>query len=253
MQGKPLVNSISMKEGEEAFLHHARLVRAYGAAVVVMAFDEAGPGRHQGAQGRDLHPRLQAPDRTGRLSARGHHLRPQRLRGRHRHRGAQQLRRRLHRGDRRDHRDAAACPYFRRRLEPVLLVSRQRAGARGHARGVPLPRHPGAAWTWASSMPASSPSTTRSSRSCARPARMSCSTACPGRRHRHRAHAGDRRALQGHGRQGSQGARSRLARMAGREAAFRMRWSTASPNSSTPTPRKRGWRPSARCMSSKAR
>lgn len=42
VQGKPLVNSISMKEGEEAFLHHARLVRAYGAAVVVMAFDEEG-------------------------------------------------------------------------------------------------------------------------------------------------------------------------------------------------------------------
>ena len=42
VQGKPLVNSISMKEGEEAFLHHARLCRAYGAAVVVMAFDEVG-------------------------------------------------------------------------------------------------------------------------------------------------------------------------------------------------------------------
>ncbi|WP_331372372.1 methionine synthase [Sinorhizobium chiapasense] len=42
VQGKALVNSISLKEGEEAFLHHARLVRAYGAAVVVMAFDESG-------------------------------------------------------------------------------------------------------------------------------------------------------------------------------------------------------------------
>ncbi len=42
VQGKPLVNSISMKEGEEAFIHHAKLVRAYGAAVVVMAFDEVG-------------------------------------------------------------------------------------------------------------------------------------------------------------------------------------------------------------------
>jgi 5-methyltetrahydrofolate--homocysteine methyltransferase len=42
VQGKPLVNSISMKEGEEAFLRVARLVRAYGAAVVVMAFDEQG-------------------------------------------------------------------------------------------------------------------------------------------------------------------------------------------------------------------
>ncbi len=42
VQGKALVNSISMKEGEEAFLRVARLVRAYGAAVVVMAFDEQG-------------------------------------------------------------------------------------------------------------------------------------------------------------------------------------------------------------------
>ncbi|MDW6023542.1 methionine synthase [Mesorhizobium sp. BAC0120] len=42
VQGKPIVNSISMKEGEEPFLHHARLCRMYGAAVVVMAFDEAG-------------------------------------------------------------------------------------------------------------------------------------------------------------------------------------------------------------------
>jgi 5-methyltetrahydrofolate--homocysteine methyltransferase len=42
VQGKPLVNSISMKEGEEAFLRQARLCRAYGAAVVVMAFDEQG-------------------------------------------------------------------------------------------------------------------------------------------------------------------------------------------------------------------
>ncbi len=41
-QGKPVVNSISLKEGEEAFLEHARLVRRYGAAAVVMAFDETG-------------------------------------------------------------------------------------------------------------------------------------------------------------------------------------------------------------------
>ena len=42
VQGKSIVNSISMKEGEEEFLRQARLVRAYGAAVVVMAFDEQG-------------------------------------------------------------------------------------------------------------------------------------------------------------------------------------------------------------------
>jgi 5-methyltetrahydrofolate--homocysteine methyltransferase len=42
IQGKGIVNSISMKEGEAAFLHHAKLAMRYGAAVVVMAFDEAG-------------------------------------------------------------------------------------------------------------------------------------------------------------------------------------------------------------------
>ncbi|MFV0245034.1 MAG: methionine synthase [Qingshengfaniella sp.] len=42
VQGKPVVNSISLKEGEDAFRHHAGLCLAYGAAVVVMAFDEAG-------------------------------------------------------------------------------------------------------------------------------------------------------------------------------------------------------------------
>ena len=42
IQGKGVVNSISMKEGEAAFLHQARLLRRYGAAVIVMAFDEEG-------------------------------------------------------------------------------------------------------------------------------------------------------------------------------------------------------------------
>src|SRR5699024_3321786 len=42
IQGKPIVNSISMKEGEEPFRQNARLCKKYGAAVVVMAFDETG-------------------------------------------------------------------------------------------------------------------------------------------------------------------------------------------------------------------
>jgi len=42
VQGKAIVNSISLKEGEDAFRHHARLIRRYGAAAVVMAFDEKG-------------------------------------------------------------------------------------------------------------------------------------------------------------------------------------------------------------------
>src|ERR1041385_5133785 len=42
VQGKPVVNSISMKEGVEKFIHEARIARRHGAAVVVMAFDEVG-------------------------------------------------------------------------------------------------------------------------------------------------------------------------------------------------------------------
>lgn len=42
LQGKSVVNSISLKEGEEKFLEHARIIRQYGAAAVVMAFDEKG-------------------------------------------------------------------------------------------------------------------------------------------------------------------------------------------------------------------
>ena len=42
VQGKPVVNSISLKEGEAAFIDQARLIKRYGAAVVVMAFDEDG-------------------------------------------------------------------------------------------------------------------------------------------------------------------------------------------------------------------
>src|SRR5690606_31572949 len=42
IQGKGVVNSISLKEGKETFMHHAKLIKRYGAAVIVMAFDENG-------------------------------------------------------------------------------------------------------------------------------------------------------------------------------------------------------------------
>jgi 5-methyltetrahydrofolate--homocysteine methyltransferase len=42
VQGKGVVNSISLKEGKDAFVHHAKLIKRYGAAVIVMAFDEEG-------------------------------------------------------------------------------------------------------------------------------------------------------------------------------------------------------------------
>ncbi len=41
-QGKSVVNSISLKEGEEQFIHHAKLIKRYGAAAIIMAFDEKG-------------------------------------------------------------------------------------------------------------------------------------------------------------------------------------------------------------------
>ncbi|MEO7423005.1 MAG: homocysteine S-methyltransferase family protein, partial [Ornithinibacter sp.] len=59
-QGKAIINSISMKEGEGPFLHQARLARKYGAAVVVMAFDEAG-------QADDLERRKEICSRAYRL------------------------------------------------------------------------------------------------------------------------------------------------------------------------------------------
>ena len=42
VQGKSVVNSISLKEGEEAFIYHAKLIKRYGAAAIIMAFDEVG-------------------------------------------------------------------------------------------------------------------------------------------------------------------------------------------------------------------
>jgi len=42
VQGKSIVNSISLKSGEDEFIHHAKLIKKYGAATVVMAFDENG-------------------------------------------------------------------------------------------------------------------------------------------------------------------------------------------------------------------
>ena len=54
-QGKCIVNSISLKEGEQEFLQRAATVKRYGAAVVVMAFDE------EGQVGRQLYIHIRSP------------------------------------------------------------------------------------------------------------------------------------------------------------------------------------------------
>ncbi len=60
VQGKPVVNSISLKEGEQPFVEQARLIRRYGAAVIVMAFDEQG-------QAETLQRRIEICDRAHRI------------------------------------------------------------------------------------------------------------------------------------------------------------------------------------------
>ena len=173
-----------------------------------------GPGRHVRAEGLDLLPRLQASDGKGWLSARGHRLRPEHLRRRDRHRGAQRLWRRLHRGDAADPPDAAPRAHLRRRLQPVVLVPRQRAGARGDARGVPLSRHPGGHGHGdRQRRPARGLRDDRAG--AARGLRGRRAQPPPGR---NRAPARHRRALPRQGRDGSEAAGPRMARVAGREA-----------------------------------
>ena len=108
LQGKGVVNSISLKEGEGPFLAQARRVRDYGAAVVVMAFDEQGQADTVERKVSICERCYRLLTRAGRLPGRGHHLRPEHLRGRDRHRAARPLRARFHRGDARV--SAQRCP-----------------------------------------------------------------------------------------------------------------------------------------------
>ena len=142
VQGKGIVNSISLKEGEADFLAKARLVQRYGAGVVVMAFDEKG-------QADTVERKVAICQRAYRLLTEQvglrperHHLRPEHPGHRHRHRGARRLRHRLHRGDPAHQGDLPRRQDQRRRQQPVVLVPRQRRGARGDPLGVPLPRDP---------------------------------------------------------------------------------------------------------------
>jgi 5-methyltetrahydrofolate--homocysteine methyltransferase len=98
VQGKPIVNSISMKEGEDAFLEQARLCRKYGAAVVVMAFDEQGQADNSSGAG-DLRAAYRIlVDEVG-FPAEDIIIDPNIFAVATGHRGARGLRHRLHRGD----------------------------------------------------------------------------------------------------------------------------------------------------------
>ena len=89
VQGKAIVNSISLKEGEEQVPRQARLVRRYGAACVVMMFDEEGQATTVEHKRPHRPPGLPLAHRASGHAAGRHHLRSQHPGRRHGHGGAQ--------------------------------------------------------------------------------------------------------------------------------------------------------------------
>ena len=103
----------------------------------------ARPGGHRRPQGRDLRARLPPARGRGRVQARGHRLRPEHPRHRDGDGGARRLREGVHRGRPADQGALPGREDLGRRLEPLLLVPRQRGRPRGDPLGLPLPRHSG--------------------------------------------------------------------------------------------------------------
>lgn len=89
LQGKGIVNSISLKEGEAPFMAQAKKVRRYGAAVVVMAFDKQGQADTVARKVKHSLPtRLPDIDRAAALSTTDIIFKPQRVCHSHQHRRA---------------------------------------------------------------------------------------------------------------------------------------------------------------------
>ncbi len=179
VQGKAIVNSISLKEGEEPFLRQARLVRKYGAAAVVMAFDEDG-------QADSLERRKQICSRAYRLLTEEVGFPAEDIIfdpnvfavatgiEEHASYGLDFIE-----ATRWIKENLPGRQGLGRHLQRLVQLPRQQPGARGDPRRLPLPRHRAPASTWASSTPVPWPSTTRSTPSCASASRTSCSTADP--------------------------------------------------------------------------
>ena len=156
-RGKGIVNSISLKEGEEPFLAQARRIRDYGAGGRRDGLRRGGAGDRRRAARRDLRARLRPAHRQVGFAPEDLIFDPNILAvatGIAEHDGyAQSFLEALPR-------DQGALPrvaHERRHLEPQLLVPRQRRSPRGDARRLPLPRDRAPASTWGSSTPASSP------------------------------------------------------------------------------------------------
>jgi 5-methyltetrahydrofolate--homocysteine methyltransferase len=134
VQGKPIVNSISLKSGEAEFIHQAKLARRYGAAVIVMAFDEKG-------QADTLARKTSICERCYRILTEQVGFPPEDIifdpnifavaTGIEEHNTYG-----------RDYIEAVACGRWRW-IQLLVLLPRQRSGARGDAHRVPLSRHQG--------------------------------------------------------------------------------------------------------------
>ena len=177
IQGKAVVNSISLKEGEEPFLEHARLCRKYGAAAVVMAFDEDG-------QADSLARRIAICERAYRIlveevgfPAEDIIFDPNVFAVGDRHRGARDVRPGLHRGHPLDQ-ETCRAPAVSGGISNVCFsLPRQQPGARGDPRGLPVPRDRSRAGHGHRERRRAAWSTTRSTPSCVSASRTSCSTA----------------------------------------------------------------------------
>ena len=167
-----IVNSISLKEGEEAFLAHARKVRRYGAAVVVMAFDEKG-------QAETVERKLAICTRAYKLLTEVVGFPAEDIifdpnifaiaTGIEEHNGYGVA---FIEATRQIKEQSAARARERRRQQRVVLIPRQRLRcARRCTRRFSITPSP-PAWTWASSMRGSWRSTRTSVRSCAPRSRM---------------------------------------------------------------------------------
>ena len=141
VQGKGIVNSISLKEGEEKFIAQAQADSPLRRGGGRHGLRRTGPGRHARAKNRGLRARVPDLDGGSRLSAAGHYFRSEHSHRRHRHRRAQQLRGQFHRSDALDQAEPAVCKSERRRQQYFVFVSRQQSGARSDALGVFVSRH----------------------------------------------------------------------------------------------------------------
>ncbi len=143
VQGKSVVNSISLKEGEADFLHKARIVQRFGAGVVVMAFDEVGQADTIERKVSICQRAYKILTEQAGLRPDRHHLRSQHPRDCDRSRRAQRLRDQLYRGHSHHQGHVPGREGERWGQQPLVFIPWQRSRPGGHPLGVSVSRHQG--------------------------------------------------------------------------------------------------------------